>query len=94
MISEDEIRKLATLARLSLKEEELTSLQHDIGAILGYVDQLKEVSAAGGDERDLGLAHNILRSDADPHAPEMFTAPLMKNAPNTEDGYVKVKKIL
>ena len=42
-IALDEVRKVAHLARLRLGDEELAALQHDLSAILGYVEKLNEL---------------------------------------------------
>jgi aspartyl-tRNA(Asn)/glutamyl-tRNA(Gln) amidotransferase subunit C len=46
-IAEDEVRRLADLARLDLEPAELARLTREIGAILAYVRQLEEVDVAG-----------------------------------------------
>ena len=45
MISKEEIKNLAELARLELTEEETTGLQKDISSILDYVGQVSAASA-------------------------------------------------
>jgi Asp-tRNA(Asn)/Glu-tRNA(Gln) amidotransferase C subunit len=35
-----------------------------------------------------------MRDDKNSHEPELFTEPILKQAPLTENGYIKVKKIL
>lgn len=40
-----QIRAMANLARLEVPEAELPALVRDVGAILGYVDQLRELDA-------------------------------------------------
>jgi aspartyl/glutamyl-tRNA(Asn/Gln) amidotransferase C subunit len=43
MISLEEIKKLALLARIEIGTDEAKELQKDLGAILDYVSKLKEV---------------------------------------------------
>ena len=45
-ITEDEIQKIARLARLKLGEEEVHSLTADIESILTYVDKLDELDTS------------------------------------------------
>ena len=46
MISIEEIKKLALLARIEIKADEARELQKDLGAILDYVSKLKEAPPA------------------------------------------------
>jgi aspartyl-tRNA(Asn)/glutamyl-tRNA(Gln) amidotransferase subunit C len=42
-ITDDDVRKVADLARLSLTPDELAKMRDDMDAILGYVDVLAQV---------------------------------------------------
>lgn len=61
MISKEEIKKLAELARLELGEAEATKLQTDISNILDYVGQVSAVAAEG--EREVPLHRTVMRED-------------------------------
>lgn len=63
MISLDDIRNLATLARLKLTTDEEASLQKDISSILDYVGQVSSVPMPEKKE-DAGLWRNVMRVDA------------------------------
>jgi len=89
----NDVKKLATLARVDISNEEQKNLLEDLKVILGYVDQIQEVitgeiNPAANDLR------NILREDVDPHESGEFCFDILNEAPSTEDGYLKVKKIL
>ena len=45
-ISEEDVRRVATLARLNLAEDEVQSLVQDLGGILDYVKKLDELDTA------------------------------------------------
>ncbi len=45
-----EVKKIATLARLSLSEEETQSYAEQLTAIFGYVEMLNEVDTEGVEE--------------------------------------------
>lgn len=47
VISRDDVQHLAQLSSLQLTDEELNSLQTDIGNILGYIEQLGELDTTG-----------------------------------------------
>jgi aspartyl-tRNA(Asn)/glutamyl-tRNA(Gln) amidotransferase subunit C len=61
MISKEEIKNLAELARLEISEEETTGLQKDISNILDYVGQVAAVAAEGGPV--IPLHRNVMRED-------------------------------
>lgn len=44
MINKEELKKIAYLARIPLKEDELKRLSEDVSEILRYVEKLKELS--------------------------------------------------
>ena len=63
MIERKEIEHLAKLSHISFSEEELGGFATDIGSILEYVDQLKEISDVDTGVLSVGAVHNILRED-------------------------------
>ena len=46
-LTKDQVRHIAKLARLSLTDAEVEKFTTELGAILGYIDQLTEVDTAG-----------------------------------------------
>ncbi len=93
MISAKEIKHLAELARIEVGKGETVALAKDIEAILGYVTLVQKAAQGTGKPEKLALV-NVLREDAHPHESGVYTDALLSAAPETEDGYVKVKKIL
>lgn len=89
-----DIESLAALARIELTEDEKQSLLKDIEEILSFVDQVQEVDVDMSAEGRLGIPHNVMREDGEPHEKGVYTRALLKAAPRTKDGYVKVKNIL
>lgn len=96
MISKDQVKHIAALARLEVSESEVESLSKDLSAVLGYVDKLNSV-----DTKDVEItmntasAVNVFRDDENPDEPNAEMAKrLVESAPMSEDGYVKVKSIL
>ncbi len=92
MISRDDVRKLAALARIELDSEEEENLARDMQNILEYVEQIQHVSQSVGSEKEEN--RNVLRADSKPHESGVFTEALLNEAPEREGDYVKVKKIL
>lgn len=93
-LARKDILKLANLARLRLKDEEVDKFQEEIGAILGYVEMLGDVDTKGlkPTYQVNGLV-NVTRLD---EVKDYGTAQLelLKNAPTTEKAYVKVKRMI
>lgn len=88
-----DVEKLAQLARIDISEEEKEELLKDLQGILGYIDQVQAVSVDTG-EKDAGELRNVMREDANPHESGIYTERILASAPETENGYIKVKQIL
>lgn len=93
MLTVDEVKKVALLARISLSEEEVPKLQQDLSAVLDYVEALKLVNTDGLVELAQVTGLENIQRDDEPHTIEYRDA-ILKNAPDIKDGYYKVKAIL
>ncbi len=95
MISQKEVEHIAGLARIKLTEKEKDKMTKELGAILGYIDKLKEVNTEGVEP----IAHitgltDIFRKDDNPREPDSENIKrLMGQAPSEKGGYVKVKSV-
>jgi aspartyl-tRNA(Asn)/glutamyl-tRNA(Gln) amidotransferase subunit C len=92
-MKKEEIKKLADLSRIEIEEGEMESLATEMNAILGYVEQVKKVSAEAPIEDSPNL-RNIMREDGEPHERGVFTDKLLNEAPSRDGKFIKVKKIL
>ena len=45
-VSEDDVRKVARLARIRVPDEELAALSTELGSILGWIEQLNAVDVS------------------------------------------------
>lgn len=93
MIEKKDIEHLAKLSRIELDEASVEGLTKDIENILRYVDQLRAVST-DLEEKKAGKNRNVLREDENPHETGIYTEKLLKEAPYSKDGFIKVKNIL
>ena len=93
MLKLEEIDKLAKLARLEIPAEEKETLRKEVAEILEYVGQIQKLSPQEP-PKEAGIIHNVFRDDEEPHQTAEFTDAVLANAPDKEDGYIKVKKIL
>jgi aspartyl-tRNA(Asn)/glutamyl-tRNA(Gln) amidotransferase subunit C len=90
--TKEDLDNLSALARITVKEEEKDKMLADMQAILGYVSEINEVS--GDIERVKGSHYNIVREDKITREPGSNTDAVLREAPETEDGYVKVAQVL
>jgi aspartyl-tRNA(Asn)/glutamyl-tRNA(Gln) amidotransferase subunit C len=88
-----DVEHLAGLARIVIDDKEKELLRHDLGEILAYVSQVKEVSAELGAAKE-GELRNIMRNDENPHPSGQFTEDLLSAAPGRQGDRIRVKKIL
>lgn len=93
-LTRDDIFKLAQLAKLKLTDKEIDRYVNEISSILEYVEQLKAVNLEGIDPtyQVTGLS-NVMRADEE-IAYQASKDELLKNAPATEGGHIKVKRML
>lgn len=91
MINKEDIKNLASLARVGIKDDEAISLTKEIDSILEYVSQIKSFS----EELDIQkpTLRNVLRDDVLTNNPNEYTEDILNNAPKREGGYVDVKNI-
>ncbi len=92
-VSLEDVRHLAELSQIRLNKAELTSLAGDIDRIVGYIDQLDELDTAGVEPTfQLTGLENVWRTDE--VKPQLERRELLQLAPDSEDGQVKVPKVL
>ena len=92
MITHDEMKNLAMLARIEMSDAEMDAMAHDFDSILGYVDQINQVVVDDTSEKPLQV--NVTHADVNPHASGTYSDKLLAGAPDTQDGFYKVPKIL
>lgn len=92
-VSLEDVRHLAELSQIRLNKAELTSLAGDIDRIVGYIDQLDELDTVGVEPTfQLTGLENVWRTDE--VKPQLERRELLQLAPDSEDGQVKVPKVL
>lgn len=86
-----DIEKLAELAKIELSQVEKENLLKDMDGILDYVKQIESVEVP-----DIKLDYpnkNVWRED-EPEAQIFSTDLVISQFPDSQDGFVKVKKIM
>ena len=92
-IDPQQVRKVAKLARLDLTDAEVELFSPQLSAILAYIEKLSELDT----ENVEPLAHclpvyNVFREDVP--KPSIDVEKALANAPQREDDYFKVPKVL
>jgi aspartyl-tRNA(Asn)/glutamyl-tRNA(Gln) amidotransferase subunit C len=87
------VEHVALLSRLELSENELDKFTGQLDAILEYIDVLNQVDTSAVEP----MAHvldirNVMRSDE--VQPSLPREAALQNAPDAEDGFFKVPKIV
>ena len=92
-LSEQDVRRLALLARLELSDEEVRTIGPQLTSILGFVEQLSELDTEGVEPMTTALdVDNRFRSDE--FVPGCSNEQAVQNAPASEDGYFLVPPVL
>ena len=92
-IGREQVEQLAHLARLELNDTEKEKFARQLTEIIGYVDRLKTVDP-GAQSHGTGVvgAAAVFREDI--VRPSMLSEEALRNAPEQEDGYFRVPRIL
>lgn len=93
MITKEEVKHIAYLARIELNEQEVEMFTQQLLKILQYMEQLNEIDTKNVEP----LSHVVkieceLRTDE--KRQECDQTLLLKNAPESEGDFFKVKKVI
>lgn len=93
-LTRDQVLKLAHLSRLKLTDEEVERFREELSKILEYVEQLDKVDVTGLEPtyQVTGLK-NVMRAD-EPISYQAKPEALLAQAPVTQDGQFKAKRVL
>ena len=92
-ISKEEVKKVAALSKLSFKKEELELFTSQMGKIIDMVEELGEVDTEGVPFTSNVVSEiNVLREDVVIKGESREE--LLKNVPETKDGFIKVPAIM
>lgn len=87
------IRRIAKLARIRVDEAEVATLQTELNAILGYVEQLNEVDVTGIEPLS-GGAQMAMRLRDDLCADGNIAEQILANAPDRIGDFFAVPKVV
>lgn len=94
-LSLQQVEHLAKLAHLEISPEQKQQFAAQLSDVLQYVEQINRLKTEriAVTSTITGLT-NVLRSDEDSATACLPVKEVLKNAPDTKDGYFKVKAIL
>lgn len=94
MLSADEVKNIAKLARIGLSDEEVPKYQKDLSAILDFFKELETVPTEGIlPMGNITGKTDALREDAVKPISETERDALVANMPAVKDGFVRVKSV-
>ncbi len=92
-ISEEEVRHIASLAKLKLSDEEVRKFSVELGQIADFVETLKEVDVSEVSPTAFIVDKtNVLREDE--LKPSFDRELILKNAPSKDAGCISVPKVV
>jgi len=92
MISKEEVKHIAKLARLGLTEKDVEVFQKELSSVLDYFEKLEEVDVSGISPTSHSFeTGSVMREDKESIKNK---GTLLDLAPETQEGYLKVKSIL
>jgi len=92
-IDTNTVRKVAHLARIAVRGDELAPLAAELNAILGWVEQLGEVDVTGV-EPMTSVTPMALKRRADVVTDGNRQADILANAPDAREGFFTVPKVV
>jgi aspartyl-tRNA(Asn)/glutamyl-tRNA(Gln) amidotransferase subunit C len=97
-VTVEDVERVAELAHLELAPDEMPRMVQDLNAILNYVAELNELDTAGVaplaqvSELDGSGGRSALRKDV--HVPSLERRAVMPQAPDTDNVFFKVPKVI
>jgi aspartyl-tRNA(Asn)/glutamyl-tRNA(Gln) amidotransferase subunit C len=87
------IRRIATLARIHVEDAEVATLQAELNAILGWIEQLNEVNV-DGIEPLTGATQMALKMREDVVTDGGYPDKILANAPQRAGDFYAVPKVV
>lgn len=92
------VKKIASLARIAITDEEVAKIAPELDNIMGWIEQLGEVDTSGVAPMTAVIANHLrLRDDvvdADPLTAGGKRDAVLANAPQAEHGFFTVPKVI
>lgn len=96
-ISEKEVRHIAQLARIGVRDEDVSFYTKELSSILGYMETLQEVDLENSSSQKDEVRHDVMSVRHDTSllfSAQSFSTVLRAMARATQDGFIKIKAVL
>ncbi|MBP7822582.1 MAG: Asp-tRNA(Asn)/Glu-tRNA(Gln) amidotransferase subunit GatC [Candidatus Moranbacteria bacterium] len=94
MLSVDEVKNIAKLARIGLSDEDVPKYQKDLSAILDFFKELETVPTDGVlPMGNITGKSDAMREDVVSSVSDAERDAFLANMPAVKDGFVKVKSV-
>ena len=95
-ITDEEVRRVAELAALALRDDEVERMAKDLDSILSHIDKLNELDTTGVEPMAQVLfdAEETATLREDLERPCLSNAEALANAPVSGSGYFKVPRVI
>ena len=88
------IRRIASLARIRVEEEEVDHLCNELNGILGWIEQLNEVDVTGIEPLTGGAGHQKVALRPDVVTDGGYPEKVLSNAPERIGDFFAVPKVV
>ena len=92
-IDKDTARKVAHLARIAVKEDDLPALAGELSAVLAFMEQLNEVDVEGVEPMTSVTPMRLKRRE-DVVTDGNMVDKVLSNAPDAREGFFAVPKVV
>ena len=92
-IQRDEVRRIAGLARLEIRDEDLDRIASELSSVLDYAEALRRLDLAGCEPLSFASPATALRAD-EPDGQSLAADQALGMAPETEGGFFVVPPVM
>ncbi|OEJ66802.1 Asp-tRNA(Asn)/Glu-tRNA(Gln) amidotransferase subunit GatC [Magnetovibrio blakemorei] len=92
-LDKDTVKNIAYLARMRVADDKLEPLAGELSSILNWIEQLQELDTDGV-EPMASVSDVVLPQRKDAVTDGNCQAAVLKNAPDSEDGFFAVPKVV
>jgi aspartyl-tRNA(Asn)/glutamyl-tRNA(Gln) amidotransferase subunit C len=95
-ITDQEVRRVAELAALALRDDEVERMAKDLDSILSHIDKLNQLDTTGIEPMAQVLfdAEETATLREDRERPSLSNTEALSNAPVSGSGYYKVPRVI
>lgn len=94
MLTQEEVKHIALLARIGLKDDEVAKYQESLSVVLDFFKDLEKADTSSVEvPRQIIGRENGMRGDNLREVPAYQKELIMNDVPEVKDNYVKVKSV-